>query len=43
MVNKVKNLNMPWISLVEGDEGLYLLNYQSNLVIALHVLSLIVL
>ena len=29
-----------WSSLVEGDEASYLLNCQSNLVIALHVPSL---
>ena len=28
-----------WSSLEEGDEGLYLPNYQSNLVIALDALS----
>ena len=31
----------PWSSLVEGDEGSYLTNCQSNLVIALHALSLL--
>ena len=31
-----------WISLVEGGEGLYLPNCQSNLIIALHALTLLV-
>ena len=31
----------PWSSLVEGDEGLHLPNCQTNLVIALHTLSLL--
>ena len=30
-----------WSSLVEGDEGSYLPNYQSNLAIALYALSLL--
>ena len=30
-----------WSSLVEGDDGSYLPNCQSNLVIALHALSLL--
>ena len=31
----------PWCSLVEGCEGLYLPNCQTNLVIALYTLSLL--
>ena len=36
----LKNCNV-WSSLVEGDEELYLPNCQTNLVIALHALSLL--
>ena len=32
---------LPWSSLVEGDEGLYMPNCQTNLVIAIHAPSLL--
>ena len=35
----VVGILIPWSSLVEGDEGSYLANSQTNLVIALHALA----
>ena len=37
----IDSLGYPWSSLVEGGEGLYLPNCQTNLVIALYALSLL--
>ena len=37
----IYNITKAWCSFVEGDEGLYLANYQTNLIIALHAPSLL--